>query len=315
MLTAMMLTPKKRCAEGDEEEREGLLAADGAVAAGVPKKRKQGTRFSKSYQPESTPKVTAPSATATATATASATTAAAAAATAKPPKKATTWGSPITSGQHCCHNLCRHNGPGMLRVPKDRRTCILTATGYKAEDAKASTAKSDNARYICPEHLTNDVRDGVYANAAHVNAPRLDPIVMADKTLNPALAARRNAAGDSEHEKQMAATKGFTPPRTTNASKSAAADHEGDALKIAKLMAEVKRLNRVVANLRRESEVSASADPSTRWWSRRVACSKERVYTYEWLTSDDASDPLRCSEYTSLDIAGYKYWIEVCSHV
>jgi len=302
LLATMMFTGLRKrdaaaaAADDDDEDAEALLPTDGPTAGNV-KKTKKKHRFTKTNQPKRT---AAPSTPVTTTDTAPA------AATKPASASRTHWGNPIAhEGTHCAHNMCVHKGSGMARVPHDRRIAILVATGYAELDARKVSA-----RHMCREHLTTDALPGSYARAAHVLSPARDPIIMADST-NP-LSQRRNEAGDGEHVKQMRAADDRTPPRATITARSAAAPLEGDAAKISDLVREVLRLNRVVANLQVQGDRREAPSNPSRWWSGRVAASTEPcVYTYEWLISEDADDPLRCSEYTSLDIVGYKYWIEV----
>ena len=141
VLTALMISSKRK---SDDTLEEPLLADDvQAGDVGSAAKKPKGGKFSRKNQPTPKKKVAQPAV--CVPASSPATSAAAV--------DGTRWGHPIQSGQTCGHNMCRHNGSGMLRVPYNRRKAILEATGMSPE-----MAAGEHARYMCPEHLTADVQ-------------------------------------------------------------------------------------------------------------------------------------------------------------
>jgi hypothetical protein len=150
-LTALMMSSKRK---SDDTLEEPLLADDvQAGDVGSAAKKPKGGKFSRKNQPTPKKKVAQPAV--CVPASSPATSAAAV--------DGTRWGHPIQSGQTCGHNMCRHNGSGMLRVPYNRRKAILEATGMSPE-----MAAGEHARYMCPEHLTADAVPGGAAWAVHV---------------------------------------------------------------------------------------------------------------------------------------------------
>jgi hypothetical protein len=239
-LTALMMSSKRK---SDDTLEEPLLADDvQAGDVGSAAKKPKGGKFSRKNQPTPKKKVAQPAV--CVPASSPATSAAAV--------DGTRWGHPIQSGQTCGHNMCRHNGSGMLRVPYNRRKAILEATGMSPE-----MAAGEHARYMCPEHLTADAVPGGAAWAVHVLPAAQDPIVMAGH--RNALAHRRSPAGNEAYVALTAAAKGTTPPKRTTARSMAAAQPLDNATaKIAKLTAEVHRLNQVVKILNRHQTTSSS---------------------------------------------------------
>lgn len=182
----------------------------------------------------------------------------------------------------------------MVRVPKDAPVGLFTAMG--CSEARARHLATSGC-YVCPQHLTDGAAVGAPINALHVLPLKRDPITRGEYP------SRRNDVG-AEFARLHKLDVALPPPRATAAAAAAAAPLSGANAELAALMTQVRDLKIENRKLKRALARARVAEPAA----------GERPnfqYSYRWLTEPDVDDPDRCSAYTSLDVAGYTYWIKV----